>query len=265
MIELNRKTVFASALFILLFAACGDDGGNDAEGNANASANAGGNGGNGGSTAAGLTISGTVDDFDGDAMNIEITRGLNDLGAGQIEEDGSFSFELYPLSETLEDPSEVLSDASTIGAFMSCDITEENFSDTDFQWRTVNSYLYTGVEVYPVYQEEDDWMWVEFGVLRLVNYFDDEDDRLNFPHQNVFWIYVDRDVSIDAEECGNGSILGRSADTLLSHDLDLQAGWNEVVVTYIGDPFDADEDDKFLHETTDRPASVEWQITEDIH
>ncbi len=216
---------------------------------------------NGESKAKGVRYSGHVADFDGEDMAIRINRSFHELGAGQISKDGSFSFQLHPLSESLDNPSRVL---RYISNFLTCEINEEDFSNTDFQWRTVNSYIHTGVEIYPSFRKEEGAMLEEFGVLRLADYFEGELADVGFPRQNIFWVYVDRDVEINADNCGNGSSFGRRSDTVISLDLDLQAGWNEVVVTYVGRPGEADVDE-FRHETTARPDSVEWQIRDDIH
>jgi len=213
------------------------------------------------SKAKGVAYSGHVADFDGEDMEIRINHSFDELGTGQISKDGSFSFQLHPLSESLDNPSRIL---RSISNFMRCEINEEDFSDTDFQWRTVNSYIRTGVEIYPTFREEEGAMLERFGVLRLADYFDGEHADVGFPRKNVFWVYVDRDVEINADNCGNGSFFGRRSDTVISLDLDLQAGWNEVVVTYVGHPGETDVDE-FRHETTSRPDSVKWQIRDDIH
>lgn len=213
------------------------------------------------SSAEGWTLSGHVEDFDGEDMEIRINRAFHELGAGWISSDGSFSFQLHPLSESLDSPSRVL---RSISNFLRCEINEEEFSNTDFQWRTVNSYIRTGVEIYPSFRKEEGAMLEVFGVLRLADYFEGEHADVGFPRKNIFWVYVNRDVEINADDCGNGSSFGRRSDTVISLDLELQAGWNEVVVTYVGHPGETDVDE-FRHETTSRPDSVEWQIRDDIH
>lgn len=258
MFYFRRMQLVVCAVAILLFPACGDDTGsgaaNDSTGN-NATSNASNNtGGNGGTLADSMTISGTIDEFNDDAMDISITHGFDDLGWGSIEQDGSFSFELFSLSEVVEDLDDVLTQGDV---FLRCPINEDDFSATDLRWRTVNSHINTQSEVYPVHEHEDG-VWTPEMVLRLAEYHEG-DDVLDFPSDNVFWVYVDRDVAIDAEDCEMGS------HERVSLDLNLQAGWNEIVMAHTGDPVDPDDIQHFHHAIADRPANAVWHLRDDVH
>lgn len=158
------------------------------------------------------------------------------LGEGTIDADGSFSVTLVGLEEIDDDELEPVDPESSFDGFRGFACEQESFeaAGSDVGFALVGGFAF----------DADDLTY--FG---LASETVDRTQPLPLDTgTHVRWIFAEEAVSIDAE-CRDGE---------RTMDVDLGAGWNEVIIET------ERPDNAWLHDqyTASRPASVEWKIAE---
>ena len=184
-----------------------------------------------------LEVTGEIVDYDGDGGEIWERAGLHDVAEGSGGADGSLSFTLTMTSgiaeEELDPPATSSSDGFTglvcMGEFLE-DIEEARFL-------SVHNLNYT-----PEGGADSD-----AGTLELST---DTEGTLGsvmhpFPkpgHVYGVWLYTTESMTLQ-ETCDQGEI-----------DVDLQAGWNEVLIDT------TEAFDEYTQWTGERPGDVDWRL-----
>lgn len=249
--------IFVAIAAMAMFVACGDDeNGND---NGNATANqtsnqTGNQTSNGGGDLVDLSYSGTADNYDDVDATIVTRLSFENIADGQIDSDGTFSVDLNSITQIFGDPTDELRTPPTL---FECDIDEEHFSDPEVHLYTINMGFGSSFmdELHVVERTPEDER--QIGTLRLGVEYDQESSGWSTFVQEVSWIYVDRDVDVEGEECGDTQL---TSNPMTNVDLELEAGWNEIVATR-----DTSGEHTWVDfETTDRPGDAEWVVTDGI-
>ncbi len=188
-----------------------------------------------GQSADELELSGTVENYSGNAYNLRAAIRFDDLGEGEINEDGSFEATLWSgdiIDDALEPIGESLEDYRPFPC-----IGEDGFeiSDANARFAHVTDFVY-GPEGNSLALTDQ----TEGFVNR--NY-----PRIEFGEIRVMWIYADRAVQIEGEcERQRGNELDESMV-----NLNLGEGWNEIIYDH------RDRNDLRVTQGA-RPASVGW-------
>lgn len=179
-----------------------------------------------------LVVEGEINDYDRGEQRTWAGLGL---GEGTITADGSFSVTLMGLEE-IDDELEAVDPESSFDGFRGFACEQESFeaAGADVGFALVGGFAF----------DADDLTY--FGLASQA-----VDRTLPLPLDtgtHVRWIFAEEAVSIDAE-CHDGE---------RTMDLDLSAGWNEVIIET------ERPDNAWLHDqyTASRPGSVEWKIAE---
>ena len=194
---------------------------------------------NNGSDPPELEINGSATGYAGDGHELYPRDRFDPLGEGTLNADGSFQVTLWSGSD-IDDELEELE--TGFGGFepFPC-MTDESFqvSEPDARFGQVRAIMY-----------DDDETELAKSIV-LNDQTEGEVDRLNpllgHGEKRVYWIYADREVSVqgECEITGVGQMEQRMVD------LNLEVGWNEIIFDF------RDRNDLRMIQGS-RPASVDW-------
>lgn len=178
-----------------------------------------------------LVLEGEIADYDRGEQRVWASRGLAE---GALEEDGSFSVTLFGLEEIEDDLDPVDPEASGFDSFQGFACEEEalNAVGEDVGFAIVAGFAF----------DSDDLTY--FGLTSEVV------DRVRplplAEGTHIRWIFAEEAVTIDAE-CRDGE---------RQMNLDLNAGWNEIIIET------ERPENTWFHDqyTGERPEEVEWML-----
>ncbi len=218
------QSVFASfglMVMILLFTGCSDsvDGDDDSQ------------------SPGELELTGTVENYDGNSYDLWASYGFDDLGRGEISDDGSIEIALWS-GDVIDDALVPIGDTLDDFRLFPC-IGEENFMTTDPDARFVSvAHFVFGPEGNALALTDQTEGFVDRTFPRIQSGSDET---------RIKWVYADRAVQIEAEcERQRGNVLDQSMV-----DLDLAEGWNEIIYDH------RDRSDLKVTQGT-RPNRVNW-------
>lgn len=240
MVWSTRKLVRTFTSLLAVVAVCGACGAGNTDGNDGAGNNDGGNDGGDGP----LQISGQLTDYAHGEVEVSAKEDLQNLAAGTISADGSFTV-TFSEGEAIDElllPIDPDASGERFTAYP-CQPYEDQpaeISDTDARLLAVTHFQY----FVTTDGNSDPW---------AIALNDQTEGDVNIisplpqsPEKRVMWIYADRAVQITGE-----CTLGLGTERTATADLDLQKGWNEV---------NRDFEDKDRHHmwTGEQPENLGW-------
>jgi len=184
-----------------------------------------------------LSLSGTAAGYGGDGHALYPASRFDPLGEGTLEADGTFSVTLWSGTDIEDELEELETGFGGFEPFPCMDDDSFEITDPDARFAQVRAILYDDGEL--------------SNSIVLNDQTEGEVDRLNpllgHGEKRVYWIYADREVSVqgECEITGVGQMEQRMVD------LDLNEGWNEIIFDF------RDRNDLRMIQGS-RPASVDW-------
>ena len=165
-----------------------------------------------------LSLSGTAAGYGGDGHALYPASRFDPLGEGTLEADGTFSVTLWSGTEIESELEELETGFGGFEPFPCMDDDSFEITDPDARFAQVRAILYDDGEL--------------SNSIVLNDQTEGEVDRLNpllaHGEKRVYWIYADRDASIQGTcETSRGNQIEQRMV-----DLDLTEGWNEIIYDY---------------------------------